>query len=190
MSTLDLFHLALTCSEYYRVIRTPDEIFHRLKRLALCDGRGLIERQEFKRLHAPSGSDHWSGNRTAVYDEELEVQVWNRKCDAANALPCLRCQVNVCEVSSSSHVFPETKLRNLMYRNVDLFPASGILHTMVLAGDHTWKAPTAAITSSAIAQLVILALREIYLFVSRSIVTAISTQGGYAHLVRSRKMDH
>jgi hypothetical protein len=99
LSTLDLFHLAITCSENYQLIRKPDEIFARFKRTALCDGHGLMMRQEFRGLYALTDSDFvWGKGRKAHCDEEIEVRVWNLKCDANNALPCLRCGVNVCEV--------------------------------------------------------------------------------------------
>jgi len=102
LSTLDLFHLASTCSELYTNIRQNESIFEHLKCLALCDGNGLKARQEFRSLYGLcEGLDFARGKwGRAVYDEELEVRVWNLKCDAVNALPCLRCRVNVCEVCS------------------------------------------------------------------------------------------
>lgn len=99
LSTLDLFHLALTCSEYYNLICQSEPIFDRLKRVALCDGHGLKLRQEFQGIYALSSRHFvWGKGRKAHYDEELEVRVWNLKCDATNALPCLQCKLNVCEV--------------------------------------------------------------------------------------------
>ena len=99
ISTLDLLHLASTCSELYTIIRQSEPIFNRLKRVALCDGHGLKARQEFQGIYALYTMGFVRGKgRKANYDEELEVRVWNLKCEAANALPCLRCGVNVCEV--------------------------------------------------------------------------------------------
>jgi hypothetical protein len=99
LSTLDLLHLASTCSELYTLIRQSEPIFNRLKRVALCDGHGLKARQEFQGVYALHAWNFvWGKGRKAHYDEELEVRVWNLKCDAVNALPCLRCGVNVCEV--------------------------------------------------------------------------------------------
>jgi len=99
LSTLDLFHLALTCTDLYKLIRESDAIFERLKREALCDGHGLSARQNFSGLYAPDYYYHEDGHLwKCLYDEELEIRVWNRKCDAADALPCLKCGVNVCEV--------------------------------------------------------------------------------------------
>ena len=52
ISTLDLLNLSFTCSDLHRSIRESEVIFDRLKRLALCDGRGLKARQEFRGLHS------------------------------------------------------------------------------------------------------------------------------------------
>jgi len=98
LSTIDLFYLSLTCSEVYQIVRQSETVFQRLKRLSLCDGRGLKARQEFKGLQRPYYFyDEGKGYR-ANYDEEIEVRVWNLKCDATNALPCSKCGINVCEV--------------------------------------------------------------------------------------------
>jgi hypothetical protein len=52
LSTIDLLNLALTCSQLYNQIRKSEAIFERLKRVALCDGRGLKVRQEYRGLHS------------------------------------------------------------------------------------------------------------------------------------------
>lgn len=110
ISTLDLLNLSLTCLDLHRPIRKSEAIFERLKRVAICDGRGLKVRQEYKGLHSNPisffGAEVSRSLRFKIpgrltvekYDEELEVRVWNLKCDAVNALPCLKCGVNVCEV--------------------------------------------------------------------------------------------
>lgn len=99
LSALDLFHLASTNSALYSLIRQSEPIFDRLKSVALCDGHGLKVRQEFGGIYELHARHFVLGKgRKAHYDEELEVRVWNLKCDAANGLPCLRCRVNVCEV--------------------------------------------------------------------------------------------
>jgi hypothetical protein len=102
LSTLDLFHLALANSGFYAIILQSAPVFNRLKRTALCDGTGLTARQNFQGLYSLRPEDFaWGrGGRKAQYDEELEVRVWNLKCDAANALPCLSCGINICEVGS------------------------------------------------------------------------------------------
>ncbi|KAH8586043.1 hypothetical protein B0O99DRAFT_529451 [Bisporella sp. PMI_857] len=98
LSTLDLLYLALTCSELNTIIRKSEHVWNRLKREAVCDGRGLKTRQEFQRLYALTDKDcRWGTRRRARYDEEIEVRVWNLKCDAGNALPCHKCGINVCE---------------------------------------------------------------------------------------------
>jgi len=108
LSTLDLFHLALANSRFYAIILQSAPVFNRLKLTALCDGTGLTARQNFQGLYAlrPEDFDWGGGSRKAHYDEELEVRVWNLKCDAANALPCLNCGINVCEVGSPEHRIP------------------------------------------------------------------------------------
>lgn len=104
LSTLDLFHLARTCSELYSNIRQTESVFSQLKRLNICDGRGLVARQEYQSLYGLDENNYVRGRwARAEYDEEIEVRVWNVTCDAANALPCLRCKINVCEVCSMLH---------------------------------------------------------------------------------------
>jgi hypothetical protein len=94
LSLLDLFRLATTSSRFYALIRKPDALFNRWKRITLCDGRGLRARQEFRGKYASIRP----GRGRSAFDEELEVRVWNLKCDAVNALPCLKCGLNICEV--------------------------------------------------------------------------------------------
>lgn len=94
LSLLDLFRLAITCSRFYALIRKPDTLFSHWKRIALCDGRGLKARQEFRGIYASIRP----GCCRPEFDEELEVRVWNLQCDASNALPCLKCGLNICEV--------------------------------------------------------------------------------------------
>jgi hypothetical protein len=75
LSTIDLFHLALTKSELYTLILKSEHIFNRL---VLCDGRGLEARQEFKGLYKVDAKYCSSGNagsRKVRYDEELEVRL-------------------------------------------------------------------------------------------------------------------
>ena len=109
LSTLDLLHLASTNSQLQALIRKSKKIWDHLKCEALCDGYGLKARQDFTRNYALSEPRDFifGDGRKAHYDEEIEVRVWNLKCDAANALPCLKCRINVCEVchiSGSSSV--------------------------------------------------------------------------------------
>ncbi len=101
LSTLDLFHLAIASSDFYAIILHSAPVFNRLKSTALCDGTGLKERQEFRGIYALNSDKdcRWGPTgRRPCYDEELEVRVWNLKCDATNALPCRDCGINVCEV--------------------------------------------------------------------------------------------
>lgn len=128
LSTLDLLYLGLANSRFYAVILQSPPIFTRLKLTALCDGTGLIARQNFQGIYyALRPDDYVMGKgRKAHYDEELEVRVWNLKCDAANALPCLSCGINVCEVGSpelSPHCLSKA-LSIVYFRNAAMFPAS------------------------------------------------------------------
>lgn len=85
LSTMDLYHTALTCSKLYDLILRSPKGFERLTRVALCDGSGLAARQTYE--------DLWR-----YYDpQEIEVKVWNTRCDETVGLPCLKCGVNVCE---------------------------------------------------------------------------------------------
>ncbi|PVH75927.1 hypothetical protein DL98DRAFT_518383 [Cadophora sp. DSE1049] len=99
LSTLDLFRLALTKSEFYGLILQSSAIFNRLKLSAICDGTGLRARQHVERLYAlrPEDSSWGKDGRKSRYDGEIEVRVWILKCDAGNALPCRNCGINVCE---------------------------------------------------------------------------------------------
>jgi hypothetical protein len=107
LSALDLLHLALANSNFYAIILQSPPVFDRLKLTALCDGTGLIARQKFRGLYAVSPEQwNWGSTKKAHYDEELEVRVWNLKCDATNALPCLKCGINVCEVDSPEPTLP------------------------------------------------------------------------------------
>ena len=101
LSALDLFNVGLTCHDLYSCILRSKPVFCKLKRLAICDGRGLNKRQNFVGLYKSLSGDiaksYLGGPR---FDEEVEVRLYNLKCDASNALPCLKCGVNVCEVGS------------------------------------------------------------------------------------------
>lgn len=119
LTTRDLVNLATACKRLHVIILESTPIFMHLKRLNICDGKGLLTRQRFGGLYSifrygqKSGVVTYGRRGTAEYDEELEVKVWNSKCDAANALPCLKCGTNVCEVriSSTSTRFGFTKIR-------------------------------------------------------------------------------
>ena len=66
LSTLDLLNLALTCKELHRRILSSEAVFSCLKRVALCDGRGLELRQQFKGLYELQDRDFvWGSGRKA-----------------------------------------------------------------------------------------------------------------------------
>lgn len=98
LSTLDLLYLGLTCSDIYVLVRKSHRVFEQLKRLTVCDGRGLIPRQQFQGLYQPDYYYIDGKGPRPEFDEEIEVRVWNLKCDSYNALPCIKCGINVCEV--------------------------------------------------------------------------------------------
>jgi hypothetical protein len=95
LSSLDLHHLGLTSSDFYAVILQRSTLLDPFKRTNLCDGTGLTARQEYQGMYMACAD---GPNRTLFYDDELEVRVWNIKCDEVNALPCIKCGINVCEV--------------------------------------------------------------------------------------------
>ncbi|KAH6718251.1 hypothetical protein BKA61DRAFT_716983 [Leptodontidium sp. MPI-SDFR-AT-0119] len=82
LSTLDIFHLALANSDCYSMILQSPRVFNHLKLTALCDGRGLAQRQEFYSIYSGLDFTQDAAKRKPKYEEEIEVRVWNRKCDA------------------------------------------------------------------------------------------------------------
>ncbi|KAH6887026.1 hypothetical protein B0T10DRAFT_407001 [Thelonectria olida] len=96
ISTVDLYHLALTNRSHYSHILASETIFKTLRRQSLCDGRGLADRQALRNLN-PHFDYIWGRGRKIHRDEEIEVRLYNLKCDEAGALPCVRCGINVCE---------------------------------------------------------------------------------------------
>ncbi|RSM07888.1 hypothetical protein CDV31_008380 [Fusarium ambrosium] len=95
ISTLDLYHLALTNRTHHSFILASPQIFQVLTRQSLCDGRGLADRQEFRGLYKIYDFD--KGSKIIQRDEPVEVRLYNLKCDETGALPCVKCGVNVCE---------------------------------------------------------------------------------------------
>ncbi|EWY84032.1 hypothetical protein FOYG_13810 [Fusarium oxysporum NRRL 32931] len=98
LSTLDLYHLSLASKSAYEYIQSSPTIFKSLSRHCLCDGRGLATRQAYA---SPYHRNRMAGQSTLSPhlkgDEEIEVRLYNTKCDEAGALPCLKCGINVCE---------------------------------------------------------------------------------------------
>ena len=137
LSALDLLHLALANSYFYAIILQSTLVFDRLKVTALCDGTGLIARQNFQALYAVSPEQwNWGRTKKARYDEELEVGVWNLKCDTTDALPCLKCGVNVCEVTPLNHDCSlDQMLSMIQSRNAALFPEFEICLGIAPIGD-------------------------------------------------------
>ena len=113
LSTVNLFHLALTCHENHTFILASKQVFEILRRHCLCDGTGLKRRQNRTGLYPPRWSYNWGSKRKIWVDEPIEVQLWATKCDAANALPCRKCGINVCEVCPF-----KTLLSHTLYQTV------------------------------------------------------------------------
>ncbi|KAK1654112.1 hypothetical protein BDP81DRAFT_309052 [Colletotrichum phormii] len=98
VSALDLLHLAQTNHNHHVHILGSRTIFEKLRSLCLCDGRGLIQRQTFSGRYCPNYWTLFCGlSPMVVGDEEIEVKLYNVKCDEAGALPCRRCGINICE---------------------------------------------------------------------------------------------
>ena len=92
LSTMDLYHVALTCSDTFELIMKLMSTFHRLRRVSSCDGSGLKARQDYAGVRY---SNHPSFRRPR--EEEVELQVWNLRCDESSGLSCVKCGINVCE---------------------------------------------------------------------------------------------
>lgn len=98
LSALDLFHLSLASKTTHSYIQPNRKVFSALTRQSLCDGHGLLARQEFNGPYSLESRHYNFGNRRVIHDDEpIEVHLWAQKCDEANALPCIKCGVNICE---------------------------------------------------------------------------------------------
>lgn len=99
LSTLDLFHLSLTSQSAQSYILASPALFECLIRQCLCDGRGLVIRQTTDNLPPDRGQTIPINQRYLEMhrDEEIEVRLYNIKCDATGALPCVKCGINICE---------------------------------------------------------------------------------------------
>jgi hypothetical protein len=98
VSSLDLFNIALTCKANYVFILSSKRLFNTLRQQSLCDGHGLAERQAFTGLYSLEHRQYnFGGKRHIFLDEPIEVYLYNLKCDEAEALPCRKCGINVCE---------------------------------------------------------------------------------------------
>jgi hypothetical protein len=93
LSALDLLHLGLANSDFHAIILRSVAVLDRLKLTTLCDGTGLKARQNFEGLYGLHKKDwkwweYWRDHLPRrCYDEELEVRVWNTKCDETTRFP-------------------------------------------------------------------------------------------------------
>ncbi|KAK3316890.1 hypothetical protein B0H66DRAFT_307172 [Apodospora peruviana] len=96
ISTVDLLNLAMTSRANHSFILGSRASFDVLRRDCLCDGRSLRRRQMM-----PGWPREHYDKRPRTYtvreDEEIEVRVFNIKCDETGALPCRKCGINICE---------------------------------------------------------------------------------------------
>ncbi|KAH6883441.1 hypothetical protein B0T10DRAFT_410925 [Thelonectria olida] len=114
ISTLDLYHLALVNRAHFSYILASQNVFKTLSRQCLCDGRGLADRQEFRRVFSLSPFSYVHGNSRKIHeDEEIEVRLYNVKCDEADALPCIKCGINLCE---ECRYYPRVQRRSPLRR--------------------------------------------------------------------------
>jgi hypothetical protein len=98
LSTRDLYNLGLTSRSAYAYIHSSSKIFKSLSRQCLCDGRGLATRQAYTGpYHLGRKPGRLDINPQLEGDEEIEVRLYNAKCDEAGALPCMKCDINICE---------------------------------------------------------------------------------------------
>jgi hypothetical protein len=101
LSTLDLFHLALTNKASYGYILSSEAVFNILKRDALCNGTGLVKRQDQVGLYDLGRRFYfWGSERRIWQDDPIEVRLYGTRCDEAGALPCIKCNINICEVNA------------------------------------------------------------------------------------------
>lgn len=99
LSTLDLYNLGRTSHAHFSYVLSSKHAFNILSCESICDGRGLADRQNFQGLYSLARRSYvWGNTRKIWQDEPIEVELYGAKCDAAHALPCRKCGVNICEV--------------------------------------------------------------------------------------------
>lgn len=82
LTTIDLYHVALTGSDLYDIILRSTKTFNQLKRNALCDGSGLRNR-------LATGSDD--------FGFQQDARLPNAECNETIGYSCLKCGINVCK---------------------------------------------------------------------------------------------
>lgn len=104
LSTLDFFHLALASKTCHSYIQPSKRVFKVLTRQSLCDGHAVKRRQNCTKA-----------NFHIWQDEVAEVRLWATDCDEVGALPCLKCDINVCEKCRS---YPKPPSDDAIYKAV------------------------------------------------------------------------
>lgn len=99
LSALDLYHTAQANKTCLTYIQLGSDTFSLLCRENVCDGRGLLARQEYREpfYHSRNIRKETPRYPGVFDDDQIEVNVWAVKCDEVNALPCRRCGMNICE---------------------------------------------------------------------------------------------
>jgi hypothetical protein len=87
VSSADIIHLAATCKENKTSITGSDLTYNRLKKNAVCDGKGIIAQKRVFGLH---GRDH------KVQQSEPDWQ-----CLGVHSKPCSDCGAQVCDVRAN-----------------------------------------------------------------------------------------
>jgi hypothetical protein len=93
VSSADIAHLAATCKQNRASITTSEITHRRLKKNAICDGKGVLAQSRVFGHH-----DHTFGVLELCEDRpEVTVRDWD--CQEVKVRPCTDCGVNVCNVS-------------------------------------------------------------------------------------------
>jgi hypothetical protein len=94
VSSADIVHLAATCKQNHASIAASEETYKRLKKNAVCDGKGILAQSRVFGLH-----DHTFGVLELCRDRpEVKVRDWD--CQEVKVRPCTGCGANVCNVST------------------------------------------------------------------------------------------
>ena len=94
ISVRDLTRLGRTCRSHHAFILASPPVLKALTRQSTCSGLGLVERGNNYLL---TRAGRLCINPDYDGDAEIEVRLFNVKCDEAGALPCVDCGVNICE---------------------------------------------------------------------------------------------
>lgn len=109
LSRVDLFNLSLTNRSHLECILASSSVFKTLCRHSLCDGRGLAGHRQYYgecaiRIAKPV-EKYAAESRSRQCFERWDNSIIERLshfenavCDEAGPLPCIKCDVNICNV--------------------------------------------------------------------------------------------